>query len=145
MDLEIRFKIHTNVSNFDNCKILLCTFYLKEDEMKIAMFVHFKEYHGNHKSVILGQMTNLNMVFRMVVSVYRLVKILIPCPISLMNFGTANYCNLPNVSTCDLNWMAKRIYKSLSNPSITKPVASKQSKTKTYRSLDKLKQTLKPW
>ena len=25
------------------------TFYLKEDEMKIAMFAHFKEYHGNHK------------------------------------------------------------------------------------------------
>ena len=48
MDLEIRFKIHTNVSNFDNCKILLCTFYLKEDEMKIAMFAHFKEYHRNH-------------------------------------------------------------------------------------------------
>ena len=68
MDLEIRFKIHTNVSNFGkcppkpykllkffssfmtvNCKILSCTFYLKEDEMKIAMFAHFKEYHGNHK------------------------------------------------------------------------------------------------
>ena len=66
MDLEIRFKIHTNVSNFekaspktiytlkmfyqffDNCKILSCTFYLKEDEMKIAMFAHFKDYHGNH-------------------------------------------------------------------------------------------------
>ena len=64
MDLEIRFKIHTNVSNFekespktlkifyqfcDNCKILSCTFYLKEDEMKIAMFAHFKQYHGKHK------------------------------------------------------------------------------------------------
>ena len=67
MDLEIRFKIHTNVSNFekvspktistlkilnqfcDNCKILSCTFYLKEDEMKIAMFAYFNEYHGNHK------------------------------------------------------------------------------------------------
>ena len=67
MDLEIRFKIHTNVCNFekaspkpykllqffisfcDNCKILSCTFYLKEDEMKIAMFAHFKEYYGNHK------------------------------------------------------------------------------------------------
>ena len=51
MDLEIRFKIHRNVSNInfekaspktiltlkffyqfcDNCKILSCTFYLKED------------------------------------------------------------------------------------------------------------------
>ena len=55
MDLEIRFKIHTIVSNFEkcpykpykllkffyqfceNCKILSCTFYLKEDEMKIAV------------------------------------------------------------------------------------------------------------
>ena len=69
MDLEIRFKIHTNVSNFekaspktiktlnffyqtcDNCKILLCTFYLKEDEMKSAMLAHFKQYHGNHKKI----------------------------------------------------------------------------------------------
>ena len=67
MDLERRFNIHTNVSNFekaspkpykllkffyqfcDNCKILTCIFYLKEDEVKIAMFAHFKEYHGNHK------------------------------------------------------------------------------------------------
>ena len=23
--------------------------YMKEDEMKIAMFAHFKEYHGNQK------------------------------------------------------------------------------------------------
>ena len=74
--------------------------------MKIAMFAHFKEYHGNHKnfkslygfggrcimdfepcfkvhnlvsfhpkSTILGQMTNLNMIFHVLVSVYRLVKI----------------------------------------------------------------------
>ena len=56
MDLKIQFKIHTNVfkKNFcqfcDNCKILSCTFYMKEDEMKIAMFAHFKEYHGNHKN-----------------------------------------------------------------------------------------------
>ena len=33
------------------------------------------------KSVILGQMTNLNMVFHMVVSVYRLVKILKLAPV----------------------------------------------------------------
>ena len=33
------------------------------------------------KSVILGQMTNLNMVFHTVVSVYRLVKILILAPV----------------------------------------------------------------
>ena len=86
--------------------------------MKIAMFAHFKEYHGNHKifkslynfggrclrvkdvcmdfepyfkvhnlvsvhpkSVILGQMTNLDMVFYMVVSVNRLVKILKLAPV----------------------------------------------------------------
>ena len=36
----------------DNCKILPCTFYLKEDEVKIAMFAHFKEYHGNHKKIL---------------------------------------------------------------------------------------------
>ena len=63
IDLEIWFKIHTNVSNFeraspktistlkifhqfgDNCKILPCNFYLKETEMKIAMFAPFKDYH----------------------------------------------------------------------------------------------------
>ena len=33
------------------------------------------------KSVILGQMTNLNMIFHMVVSVYRLVKILKLAPV----------------------------------------------------------------
>ena len=33
------------------------------------------------KSVILGQKTNLNMVFHMVVSVYRLVKILKLAPV----------------------------------------------------------------
>ena len=80
--------------------------------MKIAMFAHFKEYHGNHKkfkslydfggrclkirdvcmdfepyfkvhslvsvhpnSIIFGQMANLNMIFHVVVSVYRFVKI----------------------------------------------------------------------
>ena len=130
MDLEIWLKIHTNVSNinilrqrwrppkpykllkFSICKIPLCTYYLKEAEMKISIFAHFKEYHGNHKklrvymvlgdavskirdicvkfqtyfkvhnlvsvhpkSIILGQMTNLNMIFHVVVSVYRLIKI----------------------------------------------------------------------
>ena len=69
MDLEIWFKIHTNISNFetgspktietlgifhqfcDNCKISSCTYYLKEAEMKIALFAHFKEYHGNHEKI----------------------------------------------------------------------------------------------
>ena len=62
MDLEIWFKIHTNVSNYEtaspktiqtpkifhhfchNCKISSCNLYLKEAEMKIAMFAHFKDY-----------------------------------------------------------------------------------------------------
>ena len=66
MDLDIRFKIRINVSNFetaslktiytlnifyqcgDNCKIHSCTYYLKEAEMKIAIFAYFKEYHRNH-------------------------------------------------------------------------------------------------
>ena len=80
--------------------------------MKIAMFAHVKDYHGNHKkiknlydlggrcrkirdvcmdfqtnfkvhnlvsvhpkSTILCQMANLNMIFHVVVSVYRLVKL----------------------------------------------------------------------
>ena len=67
MDLDIWFKIHTNVFNFEtvspktiqslknfyqfcnNCKIPSCTYHLKEADMKIAMFAHFKEYHGSHK------------------------------------------------------------------------------------------------
>ena len=50
--------------------------------MKIAMFAHFEPYFKVHnfasvhpKSIILGQMTNLNMIFHVVVSVYRLVEI----------------------------------------------------------------------
>ena len=65
MDLEMRFKIHTDVSNFenaspktlkifypfcDNCKILSCTYYLKDAKIKIAMLAHFKECHGNDKN-----------------------------------------------------------------------------------------------
>ena len=60
MDLKIWFKSRANVSNFETvspksskcgiCKILSCTYYLKEAEMKIAMFAHFKEYQGNPKT-----------------------------------------------------------------------------------------------
>ena len=53
-------------------------------------------------------------------------------------------CNLPNRSTRNLNWMAKKIYTSLPNLSITKAVASKQSETNYPRSLNKLTQTLNP-
>ena len=42
------------------------------------------------KSTILGQMTNINMTFHVVVSVYRLYK-LETRPSSLLNFGKANY------------------------------------------------------
>ena len=61
MDREIWFKIHTNVSNFetaspeifyqfcDNCKFPSCNFYSKEAELKITMFAHFEDNHGNHK------------------------------------------------------------------------------------------------
>ena len=55
---------HTNVSNFetaspktistlfcDNLKIPSRTYYLKEAEMKIALFGHLKEYQRNHKKV----------------------------------------------------------------------------------------------
>ena len=34
----------------DSGKILSCTYYLNEAEMKIAMFAHFKQYHRNHKN-----------------------------------------------------------------------------------------------
>ena len=70
MNLEIWFKIHANICNFetaspktktiqtlktfhqfcDNCKIPSCTYCLKEAEMKTALFAHFKEYHGIHKN-----------------------------------------------------------------------------------------------
>ena len=60
--------------------------------MKIAMFAHFKDYHGNHKKILRVYMvlvdavlkleTDLqpyfkvyNMIFYVVVSDYRLVKI----------------------------------------------------------------------
>ena len=42
------------------------------------------------KSIILGQMTNLNMIFQVVVSVYRLIKIWKSGPSSLLNLGTTN-------------------------------------------------------
>ena len=41
------------------------------------------------KSIILGQMTDLNMIFHLLVSVYRFVKFETR-PSFLMNFGTAN-------------------------------------------------------
>ena len=53
------------------------------DTLKIrAVCMDFEPYFKVHslvsvqpKSIILGQMTNLNMIFHVVVSVYRLVKI----------------------------------------------------------------------
>ena len=65
--------------------------------------VDFEPYFKVHnlvsvhpKSVILGQMTNLNMVFHKVVSVYRSVYHFEIRPSSLMNFGTANLPRLQN-------------------------------------------------
>ena len=136
MDLEIRFKIHTNVSSFDKrppkpYKLLKffisfattvkschapsvwkkmrwkspCLLLLKSITEIIKYFkslydfwgrclkikdvcMDFEPYFKVHnlvsvypKSVILGQMTNLNMVLHMVVSVYRLVKILKLAPV----------------------------------------------------------------
>ena len=85
MDLEIWFKNHTNVplnrifyKFCKNCKILSYTYYLKEAEMKIGTFAHFKEYHGKHKNFKSRRKlksTSLNMIFHVVVWVYRLVKI----------------------------------------------------------------------
>ena len=46
------------------------------------------------KSIILGQMINLDMIFHVVVPVYRLVKIETR-PSSLLNFGTAHVTNHP--------------------------------------------------
>ena len=48
------------------------------------------------KSIILGQMTNLNMIFHVVMSVNRLVKIsnTLTRPSSLMNFETAYRASL---------------------------------------------------
>ena len=58
MDLEIWFKFHTNTSKLEAgslettvCQIPSCTYYLKEAEMKISLFAHFKEYHENHKKI----------------------------------------------------------------------------------------------
>ena len=86
MDFEIWFKVHTNVSNFetassknitlyisyqfcDNRKIPSCTYYLKEAEMKIPMFAHFKNYHGDHNNTIPGMLqikTSLNHQYALI-------------------------------------------------------------------------------
>ena len=70
MDLQIWLKTQTNISNFETAspkpykplKVFISfvttvksrhaptVYYLKEAEMKITMFAHFKEYHGNHES-----------------------------------------------------------------------------------------------
>ena len=54
---------------------------------------HFKAHNlvfVQPKSIILGQMTNLSVIFHVVVSVYRFVKFE-TCPSSLLNFGTVNW------------------------------------------------------
>ena len=51
VDLDIWFKIQSKffISFVTTVKIPSFNFYLKEAEMKIAMFAHFKDCHGNHK------------------------------------------------------------------------------------------------
>ena len=62
------------------------------------------------KSIILGQMINLDMIFHLVVSVYRLVKIW-NSPSSLLNFGTAYYLTWDDLYTWYMK--AKRSFISL--------------------------------
>ena len=101
MDLETWLKIHTNISNFETAspkttiwKKLrwksLCLPILKSSYgfggccLEIRdVCMDFEPYFKVHslivsvhpKSIILGQMINLDMIFHVVVSVYRLVKI----------------------------------------------------------------------
>ena len=45
---------------------------------KLEIETYFKVHNlvsVHHKSILLGQMTNLNVIFHVVMSVYRLVKI----------------------------------------------------------------------
>ena len=76
MELQIWFKIHKNVSNFEtldsvpqnhitlkNCFLSV----LKDAEIKITMFAHFKEYHGNHKKFCVY---TANSVFIVMVALY---------------------------------------------------------------------------
>ena len=59
----------------------------------VSNFVPYFKVHSlvsaHPKSIILRQTNNVNMVFHVVVSVYRLVRFE-PRPSSLLNFGTAN-------------------------------------------------------
>ena len=69
------------------------------DTLKIRdVCMDFEPYFKVHnlvsvypRSIILSQITNLNMIFHVVVSVYRLVKFETR-PSSPMNFGMANRC-----------------------------------------------------
>ena len=69
------------------------------DTLKIRdVCMDFEPYFKIHnlvsvypRSIILSQITNLNMIFHVVVSVYRLVKFETR-PSSPMNFGMANRC-----------------------------------------------------
>ena len=80
-------------------KILRVYMVLGDAFSKLETFMDFEPYFKVHNlvsvrptSIILGQTTNLNMIFHVVMSVYRLVKIW-NSPSSLMNFGTANCAN----------------------------------------------------
>ena len=99
MEVNSTWLITSELANQRARKVLFtCNFYSKEAELKIAMFAHFKDYgrclkirdicmdfesyfkvHSlvsvHPRNIKLGQMTNLNMIFHVVVSDYRLVKI----------------------------------------------------------------------
>ena len=74
------YSCHKLIRNFKSLYIL----FAGSCRLKIRdVSIDFKPYFIVHnlvsvhpKSIILGQMTNLNMIFHVVVSVYRLVKIL---------------------------------------------------------------------
>ena len=55
-----------------------CCLKIRDVCMDFEAYMYFKVHNlvsVHPKSIILGQITNLNMIFHMVVSVYRLVKI----------------------------------------------------------------------
>ena len=69
---------------YDNCEIQLCTYYLKDAEIKTTMSAHFREYHGNNKKNIkslygfVGRcltIRDVSMEFEPYFKVYSLVSV----------------------------------------------------------------------
>ena len=87
--------------------------YLKEAEMKIAMFAHFKEYHGNHKKMlgvymILGDAVSkletfvwiLNQNFKVLSLVSVHPKSIIIGQMTNLNFNLIFSCGGVSLSIC---------------------------------------------